>query len=76
MENLNNSEAVNLEAVDMPRPVCPILSLMPGAGLHHCELDNCAWYNCCNNECIVWTLASYVSDGLNGVSNELCHLPL
>lgn len=30
MENLNNKEAVNLEAVDIPSPICPIMSI--GAG--------------------------------------------
>lgn len=38
MENFKNAEAVTKQAVYVPRPVCPILSLMPGAGLHRCEL--------------------------------------
>ena len=27
MENLKNTETVNLEAVDIPRPICPIMSI-------------------------------------------------
>ena len=71
MENLKNTEAVSLEAVDIPRPVCPILSLMPGAGLHRCELDNCAWYNPCDNDCIVWAIANETADSIDNLTKAV-----
>ena len=74
MENLKNTEAVNPVAVDIPSPVCPILSLMPGAGLHRCELDNCAWYNPCDNDCIVWAIATVTADSIDCLTEAVQHV--
>lgn len=74
MENLKNTEAITTKAVEIPRPVCPILSLMPGAGLHRCELDNCAWYNPCDNDCIVWAFANETADAIDNLTEAVQHV--
>lgn len=44
MENVKNAKPITTKAVDIPRPVCPILSLMPGAGLRPCIGKDCAMW--------------------------------
>lgn len=74
MENVKNAKPITTKAVDIPRPVCPILSLMPGAGLHRCELDNCAWYNPCDNDCIVWAFANETADAIDNLTEAVQHV--